>query len=233
MPSEPAGFTGFPAAGFGFLRGLERDNSKAYFDAHRAEYRDGLFEPARAFVVSLGDELRSRVAPALVAEPSANGSLFRMNRDTRFSADKTPYKTNIGMLLWEGPSKKTSPCLYVGLDADGVTLGAGMYPFPDVERWRAAVADDALGAEWDTALAAAEQAPGAPLEVPDPDLVRVPRPYPQDHPRGRWLRYKALTLGRRTEPLPKAVHTPAFVSWAAERLEPFAGVFRFLVDHVA
>jgi uncharacterized protein (TIGR02453 family) len=92
-------FAGFPPEGLAFLEGLGRDNTKAYFDAHRATYESALLEPAKAFVVALGEELRARVSPGIRAEPRVNGSILRINRDTRFSADKTPYKDHLDLWL--------------------------------------------------------------------------------------------------------------------------------------
>ena len=62
MP-EPATFSGFPPAGLDFLAALAEDNSKRYFDLHRAGYDEALLEPAKDFVVALGAELQSRVSP--------------------------------------------------------------------------------------------------------------------------------------------------------------------------
>jgi len=105
--STPASttFAGFPPEGLAFLDGLARDNTKAYFDAHRATYESALLEPAKAFVVALGEELHTRVSPAIRAEPRVNGSILRINRDTRFSADKTPYKDH----LTSGSGRATGP----------------------------------------------------------------------------------------------------------------------------
>ena len=92
-------FEGFGQEGLDFLAGLREDNSKAYFEAHRTEYTNGLFEPAKAFVSAVGAELHARVSPDLQAVPKANGSLFRINRDVRFSADKTSVLISLILVL--------------------------------------------------------------------------------------------------------------------------------------
>lgn len=145
-------FDGFPPAGLEFLDGLAADNSKAYFDAHRKRYATDLAEPAKAFVEALGGQLCERVSPTIQALPKVNGSIFPINRDTRFSADKTPYKTNLGLVFWEGEQRKHSPMLYVGLDASSVTTGVGFIPISNLDGWRAGLDDPATGRCWDQAV---------------------------------------------------------------------------------
>ena len=96
-------------AGFGpktkkFLRELGRNNDKAWFDAHRSDYEAHYLEPAKAFVEAAGPKLE-KIAPNVVCEPRANGSIFRVNRDIRFSKDRTPYKDHIDLWFWEGQRK--------------------------------------------------------------------------------------------------------------------------------
>lgn len=91
--------TGFPAETLAFLRGLAENNTKAWFEAHRADYQAHYVEPALAFVAALGPRLQ-QIAPGAQFEPRINGSLFRINRDVRFSADKSPYKHHIDLWFW-------------------------------------------------------------------------------------------------------------------------------------
>ncbi|NND02169.1 MAG: DUF2461 family protein, partial [Acidimicrobiia bacterium] len=85
-----ADFAGFPAETQRFLRELSSNNTKQWFDAHRNDYDDYWVTPAKAFVAAAGDALQG-LAP-VEAQPKVNGSIFRVNRDIRFSADKRPYK---------------------------------------------------------------------------------------------------------------------------------------------
>lgn len=84
-------FGGFPDEAIAFLAGLGQDNTRSYFDAHRAIHERDLRAPLRLFVSDVADELRTTVAPRVQAEPAVGKSLFRITRDTRFSNDKTPY----------------------------------------------------------------------------------------------------------------------------------------------
>jgi uncharacterized protein (TIGR02453 family) len=221
-------FAGFPREGLDFLEGLATDNTREYFDAHRATYQSELLRPAKDFVVALGEELRSRVSAGIRAEPRINGSILRINRDTRFSTDKRPYKDHVDFWFWEGdaPSRER-PGLFVRLRPTTVVLGAGMHRFEPtaLAAYRAAVADEGTGCALEEALAAATGLRGA--TVGGLAYKRVPRGFGADHPRAELLRHGALYVSGEWK-LPRAASGPAFVGWAAERLERLAPVERWL-----
>ncbi len=118
-------FQGWPAAALEFFEGLEADNSKSYWQAHKDVYEHAVKAPM--------DELLTELEPEF-----GEGRLFRPYRDIRFSKDKTPYKTSIAATIGEG---------YVNLSADGLRVGAGMYHMaPDqLERYREAVSAGTTG----------------------------------------------------------------------------------------
>ena len=91
-----AEFKGFSKALVQFFRDLKDNNTKPWFDKHRHEYEENVLFPSREFVVAMGKRLR-QIAPGVNAIPKVNQSLFRINRDTRFSKDKSPYKTCKGV----------------------------------------------------------------------------------------------------------------------------------------
>ncbi len=228
MTVSTRAFAGFPRGGLDFLEGLARDNSRDYFDAHRDTYQAQLLQPAKDFVVALGEELRARVSPALRAEPRVNGSILRINRDTRFSADKRPYKEHLDFWFWEGEgASREHPGLAVRLRAGTVALGAGMVHFtPDMlAAYRAGVADDRLGPELEAAMRQATDV--RRVGVGDPTYKRVPRGFPPDHPRADLLRRSALFAAGEWK-LPREVTRGAFVGWAADRLAQIAPVERWL-----
>jgi uncharacterized protein (TIGR02453 family) len=227
VPTRPA-FAGFPREGLEFLAGLAADNTKDYFDAHRATYESALLQPAKDFVVALGEELRRRVSPGLRAEPRVNGSILRINRDIRFSTDKRPYKDHLDLWFWagDGPSRER-PGLFMRLRPTTVALGAGMHRFeaPVLAAYRAAVGDERSGRELEEAIAAATALRGVMLG--GEAYKRVPRGFATDHPRAALLRHGALYVSGEWN-LPRSVSGPAFVGWAAERLERLAPVERWL-----
>ena len=98
-------FPGFSKESVQFYKSLSKNNDKRWFEEHKADYEQFVLAPAREFVVVLGEKLR-KIAPQIHAEPKINQSIFRIYRDTRFSRDKSPYKTNLGIWLWEGVGKR-------------------------------------------------------------------------------------------------------------------------------
>ena len=225
-------FTGIAPEGFAFLEALEADNSKRTFEANRSAWEGGLLEPAKELVLELGEELRRRVSGGIHADPRVNGSIFRINRDTRFSKDKTPYKTHLDLFFWEGEGRsRECPGFFVRLTPRAIVLGAGVHHFApaQLDRFREAVAADRSGDELETALAAVRK---AGLEVGSEGYKRVPPGWPSDHPRAVLLRHDGLVAWRE-ESLPKAAASGRLVGWCAERLERAAPVHRWLVAYVA
>ena len=121
-------FRGFGPDTKKFLRALGRNNTKTWFDAHRQDYEAHYLEPAKAFIESAGPRLE-KLAPNLVWEPRVNGSIFRVNRDIRFSKDKTPYKDHIDLWFWEGQRKTALSGFFLRIRHDRVHLGAGSHGF--------------------------------------------------------------------------------------------------------
>ena len=98
-------FTGFPAETPRFLGDLAGNNNKAWFDANRAAYDEYWVAPAKQFVDAVGEALVD-IAPRIEAQPRVNGSIFRVNRNIRFSKDKRPYKEHLDFWFWEGERKR-------------------------------------------------------------------------------------------------------------------------------
>jgi uncharacterized protein (TIGR02453 family) len=204
MP-DPA-FTGFPRATFAWFAGLEADNSKAWFAAHRDTYDTVVRGELEALLEELADALGGRV------------KLFRQHRDTRFSRDKSPYKTTTYGVIADRPDGEAS--LYAQLSAAGLFAGTGYYQLAtdQLARFRAAVDDDATGPELERVLAAVH---AAGLESWGEALKTAPRGFPRDHPRVALLRHKLLIAGRRVAPRARGGlgrdATLAFVrdTWAA------------------
>jgi len=167
--------TGFPKETVRFLAGLKKDNSKSWFDAHRADYDAYLLEPAMAFVEAIAPRLR-RIDPAIQAEPRVNGSIMRIHRDVRFSKDKTPYKTHAAAQFRHARGKDVhAPGYYLHLDPTGCFVGVGMWhPDPDSlkkiraaimgkpKKWKSLIGSKTFQAEWSLSGDALARAPGEP-----------------------------------------------------------------------
>ncbi|MSP12953.1 MAG: DUF2461 domain-containing protein [Chloroflexi bacterium] len=175
-----------------FLSDLEKNNNKAWFEAHRASYQQ-----ARDHFEDFVEELIARLAPiADLTGVSAQDCIFRINRDVRFSKDKSPYKANMGAHITPGGRKSTSLGYYIHIELhDHSFLGGGLHmPTPEqLAKWREAVDQDA--ARFRQIIEAEDfVAAFGPLE--GERLKTAPKGYPKDHPELDLLALKEVTTGR-------------------------------------
>jgi uncharacterized protein (TIGR02453 family) len=221
-------FTGFPPETFAFLKGLAKNNSKDWFEAHREDYEVFHLAPAKAFVEAIGPGLKA-IAKDVHAEAKVNGSIFRINRDVRFSKDKRPYKTTLDLWFWEGEKRGwEAPGFYVRLMADGFLAGAGLHTFlpEQLKRYRAAVVDDKAGGELMKTL---QKLDG--LKLNDATRKKIPRGFAADHPRAALLLRDGLFCTHEA-PLPKAVHSAKFVDLCLDVFARAHPLNRWLKKHV-
>lgn len=225
--SDVSTFTGFPKASQQFFRELEQNNTKKWFDAHRGEYEEYVLDPARSFVVAMGQRLK-KIAPGVHADPRVNKSLFRINRDTRFSSDKSPYKTHLGLWFWDGPGKRMECSgFYFHLEGDMMMLGIGLYQFPKpiLERYRHAVVDPKRGPALAKAVTAVEE---HGLRIGVEHYKRVPRGFDADHPNAELLKHSGL-IAMQEGKAPKELHSAALVEYCAAVYKDGAPLHRWLV----
>jgi uncharacterized protein (TIGR02453 family) len=161
---------------FTFLEQLRRNNRRNWFLKHKPEFEELARQPGLRFITDVQLRLRD-ISPWLVADPKPNGgSLFRVYRDVRFSKDKTPYKTHVGMNFWHASASEAvhGPGLYLHLDPKGSFLAGGIWrPDPrSLARIRDAIAWKQE--EW--------QAARRGLTLGGDTLTRPPRGYAADHP---------------------------------------------------
>jgi len=221
-------FTGFPAETVTFLTQLSKNNTKQWFDSHRSDYEDYYLEPAKAFVVAAGEAI-SQFNPNIEAQPKVNGSIWRINRDIRFSADKTPYKDHLDISFWEGERKTAVSGYFFRITPEGIGLGVGAHGF-DKQRlaaYREAVVDTRTR---NKLIKAAEKTRQAGYPLLGEHYKRLPRGH-EDAPEAAHdlLRHNALWVGR-DEPHPKTLTTKGIVGWAARRWGKLDPLHRWLVD---
>lgn len=193
--NEKIEFQGFPPQGIKFLEDLKKNNNREWFEQNREDFKGYLQEPAQIFVEAVGEQLRQRVSQEIRYDLRLNGSgsLMRIYRDTRFSKDKTPYKTRQVGMLWQGQGKKTvSPAFGFEIREDGMGLMAGMFHFEKdfMGVYRKAVADEKMGSGLVKALG--DVAAAGNYQVGGEQYKRVPKGYAEDHPRADLLKYKGL-----------------------------------------
>ena len=168
-------FAGWPKPALQFFHGLKRDNSKAYFEAHRQVYEEQVRQPMEALLGELEKDL---------GQPDIEVKIFRLNRDLRFSPDKRPYKEHLGAYL----SNTRAGGMYLQVSDDGLYLAIGSHEMaPDqLTRYRDAVA----GKDGEKLARIVGALVKDGYQVTEPSFKRVPAGYPTDHPRGDLLRCK-------------------------------------------
>ena len=177
-------FSGFPAGAVNFYQRLEADNTRAFWQKNKDEYDELVRRP----MLALLEELEPEFGP---------GHVFRPQRDIRFSADKSPYKTYQGGFV----AREDGIGYYTQISADGLLAAGGFHSHaPDqVERYRTAVDDDVDGPRLQAVVDGLRV---AGLEVGGDRLKTRPRGYPADHPRLELLRHRSLTAERMWPPEP-------------------------------
>ncbi len=122
-------FDGFKEDALKFLDEIKENNTKVWFEDNRHRWEELILEPNKAYVQEMGEHLIA-LAPFIRAEPKVSGSLFRIYRDTRFSKDKTPIKTKIGIMFWQGTAHRMQcPCFYMQYKSQEVYLATGIRVF--------------------------------------------------------------------------------------------------------
>jgi len=122
-------FDGFSKEGIEFLKKLEVNNTKAWFENNRTTWEKHILLPNTNFVQEMGETLQILV-PTIHFKPKVSGSLFRIYRDVRFSRDKTPMKSKIGLLFWQGQAHRMqSSCFYMHYDKDSYFIASGIRAF--------------------------------------------------------------------------------------------------------
>lgn len=182
-------FQGFPKETLQFLSDLSENNNRDWFADNKSRYEQAFLEPSLAFIEAMAKPLK-KISPFLVAEPrKQGGSLMRIYRDVRFSKNKSPYKTNIGIHFRHDAGKNVhAPGLYVHLSPDEVFLGSGIWR-PEREplaKIREAIDVDPTGWKKATRSKAFQEH----WSLAGDSLKRAPAAYAIDHPMIEDLRRK-------------------------------------------
>lgn len=224
-PSGPVNrkLQAFPPEGVAFLRQLKRNNNREWFQAHKNSYERFVRTPMAEMVVVIGEAFR-RFAPEMVAEPRV--SIYRIYRDTRFSRDKTPYKTQVAAVFpVRGLPKNSGPGLYFHISPEEVLIGGGIY-MPESALLRAVRHEIAAHPKKFLAIVEGREFRNAFGELEGEQLKTAPKGFPPDHPTARYLRYKQFLFG---EEHPAALATtPRLVPTVLRCFEKGMPLIRFL-----
>jgi len=180
---------------FAFLEDLADNNERDWFKANQDRYEEHVRGPAIAFIEDFGDRLM-KISPHFIADPrKVGGSLFRIQRDTRFAKDKTPYKTHTGMQFRHVASRDDvhAPGFYLHIQPGACYAGVGLWrpATPDAVKIRTRIDEDP--AAWKKA--AYGKAFTDRYEVDGDRLVRVPKPFDADGPYADDVRLKDFIAG--------------------------------------
>jgi uncharacterized protein (TIGR02453 family) len=224
-------FTGFPDGGIDFLLELQAEQSRPWFKAHQADFDRLWKRPLEQFVTDLQVRLSDAYPHLAEVEPH----FMRIQRDTRFARDKTPYKTWVAASIASRPGtsdeEHATPGLYVsfGLEGDYVGVGAWHLSPAVLNRYRAAVDHPRHGPAIQKFVDALT-AQGYSIESME-TLKRTPAPYAADHPRAELLKRKGLAVG---VAVPDGVpQSPELLDFAERHLRLAQPLVAWLDKHLA
>jgi uncharacterized protein (TIGR02453 family) len=203
-------FEGFSKETLRFLVDLRRHNNRGWFQKNRKRYEEDLLQPAMEYVVAMG-RLFPSLSPDINAEPRINKAIRRINRDTRFSKDKTPYKDHLDFHFVHG-EQKCGVGYFLRITPDVICVGTGVHHFDrdQLVRYREAVIDQERG----KALARVLKKIGEEgFQVGREHYKRVPRGFDPDHERADLLRYDAL-YALLELPIPGEFFSSAFAGYS-------------------
>ena len=226
-PMNPRDFSAFPKEGLQFLRSLKRNNNREWFQKHKSIYEQHVKQPMTDLIDVLAAEFQ-QFAPEMLASPKV--SAYRIYRDTRFSKDKSPYKTHVAAVFpRSGLTKHEGAGFYLHIDPAELLIGGGLYmPLPEdlnsVRRYIAENPDTFLG------IVEGRKFRRTFGKLGGEQLSRVPRGFSADHLAVDYLKYKQF-LGGRNFPAEVAT-TPRFYKLILETFRALLPLVRFLNEPI-
>ncbi|MBG6144996.1 uncharacterized protein (TIGR02453 family) [Labrenzia sp. EL_142] len=221
---------GFAPETFAFLTSLKDNNAKDWFDAHKADYQRFVKKPSDFFRSEVARKLAELTGHEIVSKQ------FRINRDLRFSKDKTPYNTHIRMAFWpnggafEGRDAQP-PSFFLSVEPDHIRFGTGCMAFskPVLGSYLQAL-ETGKGEEIERLL---DQLNSEGFDRSEPDLAKVPRGFPKDNQFADLARHKGLAVWKSIEDTDQLIDDTAptfmvsawnptlpFWQWLADILKP-------------
>jgi uncharacterized protein (TIGR02453 family) len=220
-----ADFKGFPDDFFAFLEELKANNNRPWFNENKARYYESVVNPISEFIVCMAPRLRS-ISRHYVADPRPHGgSMFRIYRDTRFSKDKSPYKTHAGVQFrHEAGRDAHAPGFYVHLATEGLFFGGGVWrpPGPALGRIRDHIVDNPRA--WGRIGKSKKVLEAGGLK--GDSLVRPPRGFDPDHVHIEDLKRKSFYIT--TEAPAQRALVPEILDDVTEAFRRAAPLNRFI-----
>ena len=221
-------FAGLPKEALTFFKGLKRNNNREWFDERKSVYLEKVKAPMEELAGLLSSEL-TRFAPKYATEPKR--ALYRVYRDTRFSNDKTPYKTHQAVHLFRADLPKNEAAgFYFHVAADEIGIGGGCY-MPSTDHVRAIRIHLQEHHEKFRAILAAKPMRNLFGGVQGESLSRPPKGFCSEHPADDLIRMKQWYFWRVVDP--KIALTPAFFKELLKSFEAMAPAIEFLNEPIA
>ena len=221
--------SGFPKSAVDFLTKLKRNNNRDWFESHREEFQYSVLEPAQEFIIVLGEMLRT-IAPDIIAIPKVDKSIFRLHRDVRFSKDKSPYKTNLGLFFWEGTKKKMECSgFYFHLEPGQFFIGNGIYIFTNelMKEYRDIISIPAKAKELDSIIKTLKK---KGYGIGGKFYKQVPRGLDKEYPYAEYFLYNGMYAFDDTFPL-KDLYKQDVVKYSFKKFKEMLPIHRWLVKN--
>lgn len=211
-----------------FYKELKENNNRDWFNANKDRYLACVAEPALDFIRAMESPIKKKVSPCFMAIPKrSGGSLLRIYRDTRFSKNKTPYKTNLGIHFRHEVGKDVhAPGFYFHFDLDDVFIGAGVWSPASAPLNQIRASIDDQSARWKRIVG--KKGFRETFDLYGSTLIRPPRGYQKDHPLIEDLKRKdhiAMTTLKRKDLFRKSI-----VDQTIQRMKLAMPYVRFLCD---
>lgn len=213
---------------FDFLADLAQNNSRDWFEANRARYEAHYKDAALAFIEALAGDM-AVLDPPLTAQAKVNGSLRRINRDVRFSKDKSPYNAHMHLVFWAGDHPNRSPGMHLSIHAGGIGYGTGLYGLSpgQLTRYRDMVSDPV---EFRALTAALDSAERVGCTTGAPDLARIPKGYDVDGRAAELIRHKSIIARTHDGPQDAApLMRDGAVDWVMGKTNALMPLIRWLM----
>jgi uncharacterized protein (TIGR02453 family) len=223
-----------------FFNGLKKHNTKEWFQDHKQDYETHVKQPSQEFVMAMGDKLKA-IAPKIHAIPKVNQSLFRLNRDTRFSKDKSPYKTNLGIWFWEGDRKRmecsgkviergwnalVSISIWIQITLCWAPAYTSLHIFPKelLGPYRDAVVDKKHGLELQKAV---NKVSKLGYTIVGKHYKRIPSGYDDTHKNSQFLLYNGLAAMHQNE-ISEGLLSDRIVDYAFSHFKKMSPIHKWL-----
>jgi uncharacterized protein (TIGR02453 family) len=224
-------FRGFPKECVSFYIELSKNNNKAWFAEHKADFESYVMAPARDFVFEMGRRLEA-ITPRIIADPRLDKSIFRHYRDTRFSKNKEPYKDHLGIFFWEGARPKMEcPGFYFHLEPPNLMLAAGMHCFPRplLEIFRNSVVDPELGPA--LVSAARSVVKRSDYAIGGKYYKKMPRGYDATDDKAEFLLFNGLYAIFNSE-IPEQIYSTEIIDYCFQKFSDMSPIHKWIVNMI-